>query len=70
METKFALTSKTIIGALMVMGAPLVNKFFGANIDAFLQEDISDLLVAIVTQVGAALAIYGRIKATKTLKLL
>ena len=54
----------------MVMGAPLVNKFFGANIDAFLQEDISDLLVAIVTQVGAALAIYGRIKATKTLKLL
>jgi len=69
-DSKFALTSKTVIGALMVMLAPLINKYFGTNIDLALQVEISDALVAFMVNGGAMLAIYGRIKATKKLSLL
>ena len=70
METKFALTSRTIIGALMVLSAPFINKYLGVHIDAVMQGEVTDALEGLMIQIGAVLAIYGRIKATKTLKLL
>lgn len=67
-ETKTLLTSRTFWGAAVAAGAG-VYAIFGHSISAEDQAAIADNAVTVATGVvtiaGAALAIYGRIKATK-----
>lgn len=67
METKSFLASKTMLGAGLVMLAPLLDKLLGVQLDAALQADLSDLITNLLQYGGALLAMYGRIKATKKL---
>ncbi len=69
---KSFLTSKTIWG-LILMGVGFLADRWGFNVDAATQLDLVDMIVAAVPEVmevvGMALGIWGRIKATKGIKL-
>ena len=52
--------SKTIIGAAVAILAPVLGVVLKAEIP---QEDLSDVIVGLVTAAGGILAIYGRVKA-------
>lgn len=71
MDTKQFLTSRTIIGLLMVL-LPTVADWLGFQLPESVVEELGPQVVAMVeniwTAAGAALAIYGRIKATKRLR--
>jgi len=65
-DTKPWWASRTIIGAVIAALAPLGAKL-GYQIDASLQSSIVDLVVTLVTVGGSAVAVWGRVRATKTI---
>ncbi len=69
-EKKNLFLSKGVWGALLVIAAPLANKFFGVNIDTMLQAEMSETISGWAVLLGATLALYGRIKATRKLTIL
>lgn len=66
MNTKSILTSKTIWGALLAL-LPALLSLFGLDTLPGFQEQASAVVEQVITLVGGALAIYGRIVATKQL---
>ena len=67
-DTKPIWASRAILGGVVVV-ASLIAGFFGFKVDDATQTVVIDQLEAVVlavtTAVGAALAIWGRLKATK-----
>ena len=59
--------SKTILASLVTVVA-LIAGGFNYSIDAQTQEGIVELATVIVGVVSSVVAIYGRIKASKTIK--
>lgn len=68
-ENKSLFMSKGVWGALLVIAAPLFNKFFGVNLDLALQAEMAQTMTNWAILVGGTLALYGRVKATKKLSL-
>lgn len=66
--TKTLLQSRTVIGALLVIVAPVIERVFGVEINAVMQADMAASLTDLMQVVGALLAIYGRVKATKKVR--
>ena len=68
-ETKAWYLSKTLWGTIIMGVGILLNKFFGYTIDEDTQAQITDTVVENISYginfVGAVLAIWGRITATK-----
>lgn len=60
--------SKSIWSSLVVMLSMLLGTFGGYAIDSGLQTEIVNLIMALVGIIGAGVAIYGRVKATKQIK--
>ena len=58
--------SKSVIGGLVALLA-VVLKGFGYDFGLENQQVIIDTLLEVVSGAGAALAVYGRVKATKKL---
>lgn len=56
--------SKTIWGSAIAILASIL-ALFGLNLDASLQSQLVDIVVAIGGVIGGALAWYGRVVATK-----
>ena len=67
MDTKSWYASKAVWGGLIAVGAAVAGGF-GVVVDADTQSQIADLIVIGVGAVGGLLAIYGRIKAGKSIK--
>jgi hypothetical protein len=63
-ETKSLFASKTVVASAIAMLA-IVAGFFGFSIDTGLQGDILNTVNGVVALVGSAIAIYGRIVASK-----
>lgn len=63
-EVKNALTSKTIIGAIVTMAAT------GAKMAGYDIGDPDQYVNEIISALGAALSIYGRVTATKRVRIL
>jgi len=69
MESKNFLTSKTIIG-IVVAGLALVgNKYMGLDITGGMESELSGLVTDVIGMCGLAFALFGRIVATKKVKL-
>ena len=66
-EQKAWYMSKTIIASLVTLVA-LVAGVFNVTIDTDSQQSIIELVSVVVGAIGSAVAIYGRIKANKTIK--
>ena len=58
--------SKTIWGALIAVVASAVSTL-GYTIDASAQSELSDAVVQIVGALGAIIALYGRLTATRVI---
>ncbi|MEL7428727.1 MAG: hypothetical protein AAFN43_01885 [Pseudomonadota bacterium] len=56
--------SKTIWGALIAVASSLTGAF-GISLDSAAQGDMADALVQLVGALGALLAIFGRLSATR-----
>jgi len=67
MDEKAWYTSKTVWGGLIAVGAAIASGF-GVVVDADTQGQIADLIVVGVGAIGGLIAIYGRVKAGKTIK--
>ena len=67
MDEKAWYESKAVWGGLVAVGAAAAGTF-GIAVDADTQGQIADLIVVGVGAVGGLLAIYGRIKAGKSIK--
>lgn len=67
MDTKAWWESKSIIGSIVTIIALLAG-LFNYTIDAQTQGDMTELAMVIVGVIGSVFAIYGRIKAGKTIK--
>jgi len=67
MNEKAWYTSKTVWGGLIAVGAAIAGGF-GVVVDADTQGQIADLIVVGVGTIGGLIAIYGRVKAGKTIK--
>ncbi len=63
METKGLLTSKTIWGAIIAIAATAL-KIAGYDIGGDTESFVNDIIALL----GAAIAIYGRIKAVKKIE--
>jgi uncharacterized membrane protein len=63
-ETKNWWQSRTIIGVIVLLLAQVL-KYFKVDI---VNEELTDIVVLVMDFVGASLAIYGRVKARKTIK--
>lgn len=59
--------SRTIIASIVTL-AVLVAGGFNINIDTETQEGIVELVMVVIGAIGSATAIWGRIKASKTIK--
>lgn len=59
--------SKTVWGALVTLGA-LIAGLFNVELDAALQTELTETLSNMGVAFGALLALYGRVKANKSLK--
>ena len=59
--------SKTILASLVTV-IVLIAGYFNYSIDAQTQEGIVELATVIVGVVSSVFAIYGRVKASKTIK--
>lgn len=70
LDQKNILLSKTIIGIILTVSAPFLNQWFGVSINEALQADVSEVIFNGVEVFGASLAVYGRIKATKGVKVI
>lgn len=60
--------SKTVWGALIAAGAPLL-KHFGLEFGLAEQGDLADALAALAGAAGGMLAVYGRVTATRPIDL-
>lgn len=67
METKKWWQSKTIWGGVVAIGAAAAGAF-GHAVDQDTQDQVVELIMAIVGAAGGLLAIYGRLKADKEIK--
>ena len=67
METKPWYTSSSIWGSIIVVVSMAISAV-GYTIDQETQTQIVNLIMSIVALAGSAIAIYGRIKATKQIK--
>ena len=67
MDGKEWYKSKTVWGGLIAVGAAVASGF-GVVVDADTQSQISDLIVVGIGAIGGLIAIYGRVKAGKTIK--
>jgi len=63
-ETKNWWQSRTIIGVIVLLLAQVL-KYFKVDI---VNEELTDIVVLVMDFIGAGLAIYGRVKARKTIK--
>ena len=64
--TKSAIESKTIVAAFVTVLASVLS-LLGYSIGTEDQAMIVGIVTSLVTAVGGALAIYGRVKATKAI---
>lgn len=64
--TKQWYRSKTVWGALMAVGASLLQAV-GVELTPDVQNDLADLAIAAAGIVGGALSIYGRISANSAI---
>ena len=67
MDKKAWYASKAVWGGLIAVGAAVAGGF-GVVVDADTQSQIADFIVIGVGAVGGLLAIYGRVKAGKSIK--
>lgn len=67
-DVKAWYASRTIWGAILAGVAPIVALLFRSSIDAATVDQAASALAAIGGGVGAAIAIYGRIKAGKAIR--
>lgn len=63
-ETKNWWQSRTIIGVIVLLLAQVL-KYLKVDI---VNEELTDIVVLVMDFIGASLAIYGRVKARKTIK--
>ena len=63
-EFKGILESKGVWGGVIALLAGLAG-LYGYSVDAALQGELVGVIIAVVTAIGGALGIYGRITATK-----
>jgi len=66
-EFKNIFASRTVISAIIVLVAAIVN-IFGYTIDPKTQAELIEMVMTIITAVGALAAIYFRVVATKKIK--
>jgi hypothetical protein len=64
-QTKNPFVSRTLIGIGVAFAAQIINRQFGTDIDSALQTDIVSMIADSISMGGMALAVYGRVKATK-----
>lgn len=67
METKKWYESSGMWGGLIALVSAVLAPVLGVTLDAALQADITSAVVAGGGVVGSLLAIWGRIRATKTI---
>lgn len=67
MDTKSLLSSKTFWGAVLA-GLGAVAGLLGFTFGPDEQAAVIEIGTTLVTAVGSALAVYGRVKATKAIK--
>ena len=60
-------TSKTILASIVTVIA-LIAGGFNLNIDVQTQGEVVELVSVVVGVIGSVVAIYGRVKASKTIK--
>ena len=65
-DVKGMFQSKAIWGGIIAVLAGIAG-LFGVQIDPSLQAEIATQAIAAVSVIGGALAIYGRLKATKSI---
>ncbi|WP_256689445.1 hypothetical protein [Aeromonas veronii] len=66
-QAKSAFKSRTVIGGVIAVGAGIAG-LFGVPVDAGTQASLASTLVDLASAVGGLLAIWGRIKATHTVR--
>lgn len=66
-QAKSAFQSRAVIGGLIAVGAGIAG-LFGIPIDTGTQASLATTLVDLASAVGGLLAIWGRIKATHTVR--
>ena len=66
-QAKSAFKSRTVIGGVIAVGAGIAD-LFGVPVDAGTQASLASTLVDLASAVGGLLAIWGRIKATHTVR--
>ena len=66
-DTKSMLQSKAVWGSIVTILA-LIAGMFNLGIDLQTQDDIVNVIMVIVGVIGSIFSIYGRIRATKTIK--
>ena len=66
-DTKSMLQSKAVWGSIVTILA-LIAGMFNLGVDLQTQDDIVNVIMVIVGVVGSIFSIYGRIRATKTIK--
>ena len=66
-ETKVWYQSKTILASIVTVIA-LIAGGFNLTIDAQTQGEVVELVSVVVGVIGSIAAIYGRVKASKTIK--
>lgn len=68
METKKWYQSKAIWGGIVAVASGLAG-LIGVEIDEQTQQDIVNVIVEVGSVVGGVMAIYGRLKANKEVRL-
>jgi len=58
--------SRTIWGALIAVAASFLS-MTGISLDAQMQSELADIVIQAVGAVGALMAIYGRLSATRVI---
>lgn len=66
-EYKNAFASRTVISAIIVLVAAIVN-LFGYTVNPETQTELIEVVMTIITAAGAMTAIYFRVIATKKIK--
>lgn len=66
-RSKPAARSKAVIASVVVIGASIAG-MFGFALTPEQQQEISDLILAVVTGIGGLVALYGRVVAKTEIK--
>jgi len=66
-NTKHWWESKTIIGALVAIFSSILG-FIGFSVEPEMQTEFADLVVTLISVIGGLIAIWGRVKAGKSIK--